>query len=346
MSTWVVEQLPFIMALLRAFNQARALTRAMLLYRGILKKRSAFFPVLCNVDSRREGAQWIHGGEPWDKDLREIENDECDFIRYNFMIYFMWFHCLLIFAFSALNSGFKEQNLVMMALLRFYNISTLRVGGNTEFEGRKRIRRENSWSHSRKAAKAMTTNTIFTMMPPDLWKPRQFAGSLFDFSISDFSIFEYHFKVSSVAFVSTFARHFKASIRPKRSSKTEPFRFRDRQPRMYPWDSLAGRSRHRQKTEKKIAGIQNFFPVSFGFCALPCCLIPEKISVEHSEHPRTPRTCLGISLSKSFPRRSWHLAISVANRPKNLHHGSVLDKFLAWRDGREQKLHVAFLLQD
>lgn len=29
----------------------------------------------------------------------------------------------------------KEQNLVMMALLRFYNISTLRVGGNTEFEG-------------------------------------------------------------------------------------------------------------------------------------------------------------------------------------------------------------------
>lgn len=28
-----------------------------------------------------------------------------------------------------------EQNLVMMALLRFYNISTVRVGGNSEFEG-------------------------------------------------------------------------------------------------------------------------------------------------------------------------------------------------------------------
>ena len=30
----------------------------------------------------------------------------------------------------------QEKNLVMMALLRYYNISTVRVGGNTEFEGR------------------------------------------------------------------------------------------------------------------------------------------------------------------------------------------------------------------
>ena len=36
---------------------------------------------------------------------------------------------------TALSPGPEEQNLVMMALLRFYNISTVRVGGNSEFEG-------------------------------------------------------------------------------------------------------------------------------------------------------------------------------------------------------------------
>lgn len=36
---------------------------------------------------------------------------------------------------TALSSGPEEQNPVMMALLRFYNISTVRVGGNSEFEG-------------------------------------------------------------------------------------------------------------------------------------------------------------------------------------------------------------------
>lgn len=39
-------------------------------------------------------------------------------------------------SFQVVHGGRSEEgNLVMMALLRFFNISAVRVGGNTDFEG-------------------------------------------------------------------------------------------------------------------------------------------------------------------------------------------------------------------
>lgn len=172
MSTWVVEQLLFIMALLRAFNQAPAIARS-----NEECKKVSFFSLCNGLLTRRCSV------DPWRCALKQKIWGE----KMNKCIW-MWFHCLLIFAFSSFLLLCKEQNLVMMALLRFYNISTLRVGGNTEFEGETPKKKTWKFIALTNATKAMTTNTIFTMMPPDLLKPRQFPGQvavwLFNFWIS------------------------------------------------------------------------------------------------------------------------------------------------------------------
>lgn len=219
----------------------------------------------------------------------------------------MWFHCLLIFAFS----GFFRcaRNRIWWWWLYFASI-TFRRSELVAIPSLKAKPKKNvkihciDKCHEGDDNKHHLHNDATGSLKA---KAVSGAGRCLTFQFSNITS---RFQVS--LFGST-ARHFKASIRPKKPSKTEPFRFRDRRPRMYPWDSLAG-GRDRQR-EEDFRDSKLLLCFCLGFCALPRCLIPEKISVEHPEHP-APRTCLGISLSTSFPRRSWHLAISAANRPQ------------------------------
>ena len=118
---------------------------------------------------------------------------------------------------------------MMMALLRFYNISTLRVGGNTEFEGE---------TPKKKNVKIHCIDKCHEGDDNKHHLHNDATGSLKAKAVSGAGrclTFQF-LNITSrfqVLFVST-ARHFKASIRPKKPSKTEPFRFRDRRPRMYP----------------------------------------------------------------------------------------------------------------
>ena len=118
---------------------------------------------------------------------------------------------------------------MMMALLRFYNISTLRVGGNTEFEGETPPKKNVKIHcidkcHEGDDNKHHLHNDATGSLKA---KAVSGAGRCLTFQFSNIT------SRFQVLFVST-ARHFKASIRPKKPSKTEPFRFRDRRPRMYP----------------------------------------------------------------------------------------------------------------
>lgn len=95
MSTWVVEQLLFIMALLRAFNQAAAIAIA----RSNEECKKISFFSLCAMFSWNEGAQWIHGGVPWNKNFGErkwkkmINVYRCDFIVFWSLPFRAFFRC-------------------------------------------------------------------------------------------------------------------------------------------------------------------------------------------------------------------------------------------------------------
>ena len=179
----------------------------------------------------------------------------------------------------------------------------------------------------------MTTNTIFTMMPPDLLKPRQFSGAGRCLTFQCLNITSRF----QVLFVFPLLGISKLRFGQRSLRRTEPFRFRDRRPRMYPWDSLAG-GRRRQKTEKKISGIQNFFSAFvFGFLRFATLPYPRKRSpwnIQNTHWHQGHAWASVLAKASRVEADTWQLVLQTDCKNQ---HGSVLDNFLAWRDGREQK---------
>lgn len=240
----------------------------------------------------------------------------------------MWFHCLLIFAFSGFFSLCKEQNLVMMALLRFYNISTLRVGGNTEFEGETQ---KKTWKFIAltNATKAMTTNTIFTMMPPDLLKPRQFPGQV--------AVWLFNFRISLQGFKCRF-------LVPLLGISKLRFGQRSLRRQSHSDFGTDGQGCIRETLwlgaetdrEKKISGIQNFFSAFVLVFALCHVALSQKRSPWNIQNTRHQGHAWASVLAQAsrVEADTWQLVLQTDRKNQ---HGSVLDNFLAWRDGREQK---------